>query len=197
MFIPIKKSEAQDEQRMVWGEVYAPGRPDSGKDFMSAEDIRKAAYDFVRKGRMGMVDVMHDNTTVQGVHIVESFIAREDDKTFIPGSWVVGVHVDDDQLWDRVKKNELNGFSLEAMALTEKVEVEIEIPPVVSGSTSKDADHVHKFYVSYDDQGTFLGGRTDMAEDGHFHVIKAGTITETVKEHSHRFSSVDDIKVIG
>lgn len=185
----------QPEQRMVWAEVYAPDRPDSGGDFMTAEDIRKMAHEFVRKGRLSQVDVMHDNKTVAGVQIVETFIARDDDDVFIPGSWVVGIHVPDDEVWAQIKAGELNGLSMEGVALTDKREVEIEIPPVVSGTTSSSAEHVHKFFVTYDDQGKFLGGTTDSVS-GHQHKILAGTVTETEDGHTHRFSSVDNLKIL-
>lgn len=194
--LTIKKSEQQEELRIVWAEVYAPDRPDSGGDFMTKEEIRKMAHRFMKKMALGNVDVMHDNRQVEGVQIVESFVARDDDPVFIPGSWVVGVHIPDDNLWQRVKKGEINGFSLEAVALTENVEVEIDFPPVVSGNTDKAEDHVHKFYVTYDDQGNFLGGKTDEVS-GHSHVIKAGTVTELENGHTHRFSSVDNLRVVG
>lgn len=192
----VKKDKAPDEElRLVYAEVYAPNVPDSSGDYMTVEEVRKAAYDFVRKGRLANVDVQHDNKTTEGVQIVESFISREDDKTFLPNSWVVGVHIPDDDLWSRVKKGEINGFSLEALTKVEDVEVEVEIPPVVSGHTSKSEDHDHKFYVAYDDAGKFLGGRTDSV-NGHVHLIKAGTVTEEVDGHTHKFSAVDLIKIV-
>ena len=33
--------------------------------------------------------------------------------------------------------------------------------------------------------------------DGHTHVIKAGTVTEESNGHRHRFSSVDNIEIVG
>lgn len=191
----VLKKEGDKEQRLVYAEVYAPNRPDSGGDYMTAEQIQKAAHQFARNGILTNVDVMHDNQPVEGVQVVESFVAREDDTVFIPGSWVVGVHIPDDGLWDDVKSGKLNGFSMEAMAKTEEKEVEIEIPPVVTGDTSKEADHVHKFYVAYDENGKFLGGQTSK-ESGHVHLIRGGTVTDEVDGHSHRFSSVDNVQII-
>lgn len=192
----VKKDKVPDEElRMVYAEVYAPNVPDSGGDFMTVEEVRKAAHDFVRKGRMGQVDVQHDNKTIKGVQVVESFISREDDKLFIPNSWVVGVHIPDDATWDKVKKGEINGFSLEALAKIQDTEVEIEVPPVVTGMTSKSEEHEHKFYVAYDENGKFLGGQTDKI-NGHVHLIKAGTITEEQDGHFHKFSAVDSIQIV-
>ena len=194
-FVNIKKA-APDEQRMVWAEVYAPDRPDSYGDFMTKEEIRKAAYNFMKQMRLNKVDQGHNNETNENISVVESFIARDDDPTFIPGSWVVGVHVNDDQAWAKVKKGEINGFSLEALVFTEEQEVEIEVPPVISGKTDQVDGHEHEFYAAFSEDGKFLGGRTNVV-DGHFHVIKTGTTTESAKEHIHRFSMMDDIVIVG
>lgn len=192
----VKKFDEVGEQRMVWAEVYAPNRPDSGGDYMTAEEIRKAAYNFMKSQRLDQVDQMHDNRVTKGINVVESFIAREDDNVFIPGSWVVGVHIDDDATWAKVKKGELNGYSLEAVVYTEEEEVEIDLPPVISGKTTVEKNHSHDFYAAFDEQGRFLGGRTSVV-DGHMHVIKAGTVTEREQDHSHRFSVMDDVIVVG
>ena len=195
MDLVLSKSEdGEPEQRMCWAEVYAPMRPDSGGDYMTREDIQKAAYKFMKHQRLDQVDSQHNNELVKGATIVESFIARKGDPIFIEGSWVVGMHIDNAEMWDRIKKGEINGFSLEAMATTSTGEVEMEIPPVVSGMTSKSDQHTHQFFVTYNEQGTFLGGRTSI-DEGHSHVIKDGTITETERGHNHRFSAVDDLLI--
>lgn len=202
MFLRILKAETVDqplpEQQMVWAEVYAPMRPDADGEFMTAETIRKMAHDFMRSGKLDQIDLQHNNKAVKGCYVVESFVAKDDDPTFIPGSWVVGIHIPNEDVWDMVKKGELNGFSMEAEVHMEEVEVEIEIPPVVSGETSvhkgEKGDHSHKFYVSYKEDGEFAGGHTDV-QDGHRHIIKAGTVTEECQGHRHKFSSVDNVVV--
>lgn len=189
----IKK--ADDEERLVFGEVYAPDRPDAHGDYMTADEIKKAAYKFMKELRLDQVDHQHNNETTPGVQVVESFIARKDDPLFIPGSWVIGVHVPDDGLWQSIKKGEINGFSLEALALAEDQTVEVDVPPVVSGVTSKSEDHQHRFYVAYNQQnGQFMGGQTDIV-NGHSHAIRSGSVTDPHEGHSHRFSSVDNLVI--
>jgi hypothetical protein len=190
----VKSEDGQPEQQLVFAEVYAPDRPDSGGDYMTKGDIQKAAYNFMKHQRLDQVDTQHNNELVKGATIVESFIARKGDPVFIEGSWVVGMHIDNAEMWDKIKKGEINGFSLEAMATASPVEVDIEIPPVVSGTTSKSDQHTHQFFVTYSDDGRFLGGRTSM-DDGHSHVIKGGTVTETERGHNHRFSAVDNFTI--
>lgn len=187
---------ADEEQRIVWSEVYAPMTPDSDGEYMTAVSIRKMSYKFMQQMKLDQVDQQHDNVLTDGIHIVESFIARKDDPTFTEGSWVVGVHIPDDATWDKVKKGELNGFSMEAMVTKETVDVEIEIPPVIQGITMKSEDHEHSFHVAYDETGRFLGGKTDTVND-HFHIIKRGTCTEVSADHNHRFSHVESVNIKG
>ncbi len=187
---PIKKSETM--KRIVYGEVYAPGVPDADNEFMDAETIEKMAHQFMKDMNLRNIDVQHDNNLVENACVVESFIARKGDPDFIAGSWVVGVHVPDDATWNRIIKGEINGFSLEAMVYKQPMTMEIEVPPVLSGKTSKSDDHEHEFFVSYDEQGNFLGGVTDEV-NGHKHVIKRGTATEPEAGHSHRFSFIESL----
>lgn len=198
MTIITRKSD-EPEQRMVFGEVYAPDRPDAQGEFMRADEIQAMAYKFIREGRMQSIDVMHDNKLVNAC-ILESFIARKGDPDFIEGAWVIGMHIPDDGLWAAVKKGEINGFSMEALVTRHEQEMEIEIPPVVTGITSKSetpviAEHTHRFFISYDAEGVLKGGVTDD-DLGHTHAILAGTHTETTLGHRHRFSSVDNIKIM-
>lgn len=193
MSVSIKKAE--DRKRIVWGEVYAPNRPDSDGDFMTAEDIEKMAYKFMMDLNLKNIDVQHDNNLVEGACIVESFIARPGDPVFIEGAWVVAVYVPDDETWDKIENQEINGFSMEALVNRQVVEVELEVPPVIMGRTDKVEDHEHLFYVAYDKDGNFLGGKTDTI-NGHMHLIRRGTITEKSDDHEHRFSFVENIEVI-
>lgn len=185
-----------EEQQIAYGEVYAPNRPDAQREFMRADQIRKMAHEFVRSGRMANIDVMHNNKVVKGCSVVESFIAGDTDPDYIPGSWVVGIHVPDVGLWQSIKKGDINGFSMEALVVRHERNVNLSLPPVVQGLTSKSEDHVHQFYVTYNDDGDFLGGTTDEV-NGHKHDIVAGTHTQVSKGHSHRFSSVDGMEIEG
>lgn len=188
-------TEEAPAERLVYGEVYAPNRADADGEFMTAETIKKMAHDFIRDLLANNVDVQHDNKLVDGVSVVESFTARKGDPDFIEGSWVVGVHVNDDKIWSKVQKGEINGFSLEALVHYQDVEVEVEIPPITTGRTSKSEDHEHKFYVKYSAEGKFCGGVTDEV-DGHSHAIKRGTVTEKVNGHAHTFCAVDEEQIV-
>lgn len=188
----VVKSEMQ---QIVYGEVYAPNRPDAQGEYMTRAEIRKMAHEFIRSGKMGQIDVLHGNKVLKGSSVVESFVSDDEDRRFIPGSWVVGVHVPDAGLWQRIVKGDINGFSMEAMVTRHEQIVDMDIPPVVTGMTCKSDGHEHKYFVSYDDAGNFKGGVTDSV-NGHFHTIVAGTHTQPAAGHTHRFSSVDNVQIV-
>jgi hypothetical protein len=98
--------------QVVFAELYAPDIVDSQRDFMTRDEIRKSCWGFMKSGR-NEIDVEHDGV-VTTCAVVESFIARDDDPVFVPGSWVLGVHVPETELWGRIEKGELNGLGLAA-----------------------------------------------------------------------------------
>lgn len=194
----VEVKKADTEHQVVYGEVYVPNVPDSQGDWATADDIQQMAWDFLKEGRLSKIDTNHD-LQVNGCLVVESFIARKGDPDFIEGAWVLGVHVPDADMWEKVKKQEINGFSLYGMATTYKEECEIEIPDTVWGTTSPDPEdgHTHRFQVKYDNAGNFLGGVCEVAEN-HSHVIVKGTVTEEsavsgAGSHRHRFSFIEGI----
>lgn len=186
--VTITKADA--EMQIVYGEVYVPGVPDSHNEYMTQESVYKAAHGFLKNHNVHNVDKQHDNMPT-GAYVVESFIARKGDPDFIEGSWVVGVHIPDADLWEQVKKGELNGFSLQALVTKTLQEVEVTIPEMMEGETEAAEDgHTHRFVAKFDDDGSFVGGETDSV-DGHTHTIVKGTRTEESNDHHHRFAFVE------
>ena len=189
--VPVKKLDG--EQHLVFGEVYAPDIPDSQGDYMSREQIQAMAYEFMRKGLVDRIDVGHTREQ-SGCYAVESFIARDGDPVFIPGSWVLGVKIPDPDIWVMVKSGQLNGFSLDGTGVRVDTLLDVAVPDFFNGETSETDGHVHPFVVSYGLDGTFLGGRTVGPAD-HYHEIVRGTVTEpgAADGHTHRFSFLEGV----
>jgi hypothetical protein len=82
---------------------------------VSKEEIEKAAHSFLVRARQH--DVRHSDEPAQ-VETVESYVAPQDmdvaGQRVLKGSWVMGVHVSDPQVWQQVQKGEnpLDGFSI-------------------------------------------------------------------------------------
>ena len=185
--------------QIAYGEVYIPNVPDSHGDFMTAEEIRKAAHRFLSSGRVSSIDKEHDGENT-GALVVESFIARAGDPDFIEGAWVCGVHVPSAELWQEIEKGVINGFSMAGLGIQTPTTIEINVPLSLTGRTEEVNNHGHEFVVRFDEEGNFLGGETESSgaspEKFHKHGIRQGTITEADPDdgHAHRFSFIEQIK---
>jgi hypothetical protein len=108
--VPIWKDDAK---QIVYGVVLTPGVEDSQGDIVSAADIEKAAHQFLVESRKH--DVQHDGRPA-AVETVESFIAPDDmtvaGQPVLKGSWVMGAHVSDRELWREVETGKRTGFSI-------------------------------------------------------------------------------------
>ena len=179
--IAISKRDAA--KQIVYGAVYVPYVPDSQGDYMTPEEIEKVAHRFLKSGRVDCVDTEH-NLVKNGAAMVESFIARDGDPDFpVPGTWAVGVHIPDKAEWAKAESGEIGGFSMYGTGRRVPRMVEIEVPDdgVLFGKTEAStgtAPHTHIYALDFDAKGNFLGGETDEI-NGHSHLIKKGTVTET------------------
>ncbi|MFP7232019.1 XkdF-like putative serine protease domain-containing protein [Bacillus subtilis] len=109
------KSE-QDEQKLVYGIVYEPDVPDAHGDFMTAEEIEKAAHGFLAEARE--IDINHSFEGGTGV-VVESYVAPDDftigSKRITKGSWVLVTRASD-EVWEQIKAGIITGYSMAGTA---------------------------------------------------------------------------------
>jgi hypothetical protein len=126
--MPARIVKSDTTRQIAYGVVLEPCTAettcDSQGDWYTAEDIEKAAHGFleaVAKGDGG-ADLMHQ-ADGEGPLVgfpVESFIAPVDfawgdgDRTEIvkAGSWVMGVHYPDPEIWAGVVKGVFGAFSV-------------------------------------------------------------------------------------
>ena len=183
----MKLVKSNNKEQIVYAEVYAPNVIDTQGDYASADTIKKAAYKFLQEGKTRNIDIMHNYKRINA-YVVESFIAKKTDKDFIIDSWVVGVHIVDKKIWDKIERGDFNGFSLAGRASSKKSELAVNYADALRGLTSEKSGHSHKFIVFFDESGNFLGGHTDTDEaDGHSHEIIGHSVTEKVNDHNHTF----------
>ena len=108
----ITFSKSVKPEQIVFGEVYKPDEKDTDGNFMSRETIAKMAHDFLSKQRNAQISKGHSGAKDKGC-VVEIFIVREGDPDFKAGSWVVGVHVPDVEVWKSIEAGDITGFSIE------------------------------------------------------------------------------------
>jgi len=179
-----------EDKRLVFAEVYSPLHIDTDGEAMTADEIEKMAYKFLSGGNVRKIDVGH-NREESGCYIVESFIARKNDPdNFIEGAWVLGVKVDDEDLWQDVKRGELNGFSFDGSVTPVKARASVSVIQRMVGKTEKSfkgilPEHSHDLEVEFNDDGVIIPTYTSETLN-HVHKVMKATSTEMEIDHSHR-----------
>jgi hypothetical protein len=110
--------KASDEERMIWGwgsVITLKGQPvvDSQNDVIELHELKQAVYKFMDEDRVG-----GESHKVMGVGtVVESLVFSEELQKALgidlgKEGWFIGVRVDKDATWAKVKSGELRSFSL-------------------------------------------------------------------------------------
>lgn len=120
-------TKADDAEQLVYGIVYEPETEDAHGDFMTAQEIEKAAHKFLKDARN--MDTQHNFEAGAG-EVVESYVAPADfeigEQTIKKGSWVL-VTKATDEVWEKIQKGEVTGYSMAGTAeVIEKAEDPVE-----------------------------------------------------------------------
>jgi hypothetical protein len=119
---PIFKSA--DEMRYTLGIVYPANEVDFHSDYMTVEELEKAAWKVMQKGEPA-VGLMHRPGTKGAGTVVESYIYRGpkwtlkgvggEEQTVDTGDWLMGCVWSEDA-WKAIKAGNINGYSLQGQA---------------------------------------------------------------------------------
>lgn len=138
--VPVGKAEDEDSMPVVWsGEfskmdtdkrqafgwasvVEVAGEPviDLQGDWITPDEIEKAAYSYVKKSRVGGTQHQRDEfgAPVKAGEMIESFVVTPEkvEKMGLPDDfpvgWWVGFQYDDDATWQDIKSGRKTGFSV-------------------------------------------------------------------------------------
>ncbi len=190
----LKIENTNNKKQIAYCIVYRPMIIDAHGDAMTAEEVEKMAYNFMKSGQLANVDTNHDNVH-NGSYIVESWIVKEGDPIFTKqvdiGAWAVGIKVPNIEIWDKIENGLLNGVSFEAFAKKSLRLVEVLSSQEFYGVTQEYEDHSHWMLLFLDDKGDVIYGQTDsVMRNGalHSHEIFTSSITSESNGHSHRYS---------
>lgn len=116
------------ERKMLFGPVLIPNKEilridqSTGEEYLiefPSETIVLACQEFMKNGHQSDHTIEHQ-MKIEGLTVVESWIKEgESDKSvhlgmdYPIGTWFVGVKVDNDNAWKKVKDGEVKGFSIE------------------------------------------------------------------------------------
>lgn len=120
--------KADAENHYVTGIVYEPLAEDSHGNFMTEEEITKAAYWFAKNG--DKVDLQHSFEPLDGATVVENWIAKADfeidGEAIQKGTWLMTVEVADESVWEGIEKGEITGFSMGGLGNYSEEDVDLD-----------------------------------------------------------------------
>lgn len=146
----VRIAKVDDEKHLVYGVVYAPDDADAHDDFATAEEIEKAAHNFLAKSNtQKAVDTQHNLVPEDGVTIVESAIIKGKHSILTgepDGTWFIVTKIDNEEIWKSVKDGTYTGYSLYGFA--ERIEKEKSDEGKSKKSKSKNL--LEKFFAMLD-----------------------------------------------
>lgn len=124
------------DSHYVTGIVYEPMTEDSQGDYMTEEEIRKAAHWFAKNG--DGIDIQHNFEKFEKAEVVENWIAKADfeigKEKIKKGTWLMTVEITDPDVWAAVEKGEITGFSMDGTGIYSEDDVD---PDSLSKSEGK------------------------------------------------------------
>lgn len=133
----IKFTKVDEEKHIVYGPAMIPDmaiyrRDESGREYyvkFSKETIAQIAQKFHKDNCIYNISVGHE-TDVNDCYVFTSYLIDRENgldpvqfRNIADGSWIVGVKVDNDDVWNAIKNTDLlRGFSVEVIATPFKME---------------------------------------------------------------------------
>ena len=133
---PVQVCLTKDEKHIVMGAVLIPDKPiyrnQDDEEFyiqFSAETIEKLAYQYLAKDRVYSFTQQHEDVA-DDIYVVETWLkTSENDKSKdygldVPiGSWLIAAKVENEDIWNKIKAGEMNGFSIEAFVNLDEIKL--------------------------------------------------------------------------
>lgn len=158
----------------ITGIVYEPMVEDAHGNYMTEDEIRKAAYWFAKNG--DKVDIQHSFEEADGIAVVESYVTPCDmeigGEPVVKGAWIMTVEVSNDTVWDAVQKGELTGFSMGGVGKYSEEDVDL-------GTLAKTAAPAAEETT---EKKGLLKGLAKLAEFFGFDVVEKGVMMDAYKE---------------
>lgn len=121
--------KADPEKHYVTGIVYEPMSEDTQGEYMTAEEITKAAHWFMKN--QGAVDLQHCFEKCEGAEVVESYVTKCDmtieGEDIKKGTWIMTVEVEDPDVWSSIEKGDITGFSMGGTGVRSEVDVDLDV----------------------------------------------------------------------
>lgn len=109
----IDTIEKQDKSHFILGRVMIPDKVDADNEVISKEETEKAAHQFLQNSHtIGLVHKHYSPDT----YLVENYLApvdfKKNGKTIKENTWIIGVQIDNNEVWKAVNEGKLRAFSI-------------------------------------------------------------------------------------
>ena len=144
----ILKSDAK--AHYVTGIVYEPMEEDTQGNYMTEEEITKAAHWFAKHGNQ--VDLQHSFEPLDGASVVESSVAKcdyeLDGQAIKKGTWLMTVELTSPEIFEAIEKGEITGFSMGGMGKYSQEDVALSKSEDLAGRTEQEKKGILKRLAS-------------------------------------------------
>jgi len=117
--VSLLKNSMDNEKRLVYGVVIEPKLIDTDNDWTDEKEIENACHMFMKYFQESGID--HEFVVEKGLKIVENYIAQSNFNingvVIKKGSWIMVHYVENDEIWERIKNGDLNGYSFEGLGM--------------------------------------------------------------------------------
>lgn len=138
--------KADKEAHYITGVVYEPMVEDTQGNYMTEDEITKAAHWFAKNG--SNVDLQHSFEPLEGAAVVESSVAKcdfeIDGEPIRKGTWLMTVEVTDPAVFEAVEKGEITGFSMGGVGQYSQEDVDIAKAGTLTDAKSKEGKGILK-----------------------------------------------------
>ena len=121
--------KADTESHYVTGIVYEPMVEYSQGNYMTEEEIAKAAHWFMKNE--GSVDIQHCFKKADGCEVVESYVAKSDmeidGQPIKKGTWLMTMEISNADVWDSISKGDITGYSMGGVGAYSLEDVELPV----------------------------------------------------------------------
>lgn len=133
--------KVDEQHHYVTGIVYEPMVEDAHGNYMTEDEIVKAAYWFAKNG--DEVDLQHSFEALDNAKVVENWVTKSTttigDTELAQGTWLITVEITDDTVWEQIQKGELTGFSMGGVGKYSQDDVDLDTVEKGEGSPMDNA----------------------------------------------------------
>ena len=148
--------KVDEESHYVTGVVYEPLAEDTQGNFMTEDEIRKAAYWFAKNS--DKVDLQHSFEEAKDISVVESYVTlcdmEIDGEAVSKGTWLITTEVQNPEVWEKIQKGEISGYSMAGIGNYSEADTKVEKNAKGRGLLKKFAEFLSKGEVKdeFDEQ---------------------------------------------